>query len=66
MVQGKSLAIDIHARTKSDRRYAEKFADEVVEVAYETLEGDSTGKGLVIVGREGGTPSRSRSLPPLP
>ncbi|HEY0968258.1 MAG TPA: hypothetical protein VGD88_12780 [Opitutaceae bacterium] len=53
MVQGKSLAIDIHARTKSDRRYAEKFADEVVEVAYETLEGNSTGKGLVIVGVKG-------------
>ncbi len=53
VVQGKSLAIDIHARSKSDRRYAEKFADEVVEIAYETLEGDSTGRGLVIVGVKG-------------
>lgn len=53
MVQGRSLAIEIHARTKSDRRYAEKFADAVVEVAYETLEGESTGKGLVIVGVKG-------------
>jgi hypothetical protein len=52
VVKGKALSISIHARTKSDRRYAEKFADEVVEVAYETL-GDSTGKGLVIVGAEG-------------
>jgi len=40
------------ARTKADRAYAEKFADDVVEIAYETL-GDSTGKGLVIVGAEG-------------
>ncbi len=52
VVQGKSLSVSIHARTKADRRYAEKFADEVVEVAYETL-GDSTGKGLVIIGAEG-------------
>jgi hypothetical protein len=49
VVQGKPLSISIHARTKGDRRYAEKFADEVIEVAYETL-GDSTGKGLIIVG----------------
>src|SRR5687768_16475871 len=52
VVKGKPLSISIHARTKGDRRYAEKFADEVVEIAYETL-GDSTGRGLVIVGREG-------------
>lgn len=52
VVQGKPLSISIHARTKGDRRYAEKFSDEVVEVAYETL-GDSTGKGLVIVGAKG-------------
>jgi len=52
VVNGKKLSISIHARTKADRAYAEKFADEVVEIAYETI-GDSTGKGLVIVGREG-------------
>lgn len=52
VVNGRSLSISIHARTKADRRYAEKFADEVVEIAYETL-GDSTGKGLVIVGAKG-------------
>jgi hypothetical protein len=52
VVKGKPLSISIHARTKGDRRYAEKFADEVIEIAYETL-GDSTGRGLVIVGREG-------------
>lgn len=52
VVKGAPLSISIHARTKSDRRYAEKFAEEVVEVAYETLDG-STGKGLVIVGAEG-------------
>ncbi|MES1168105.1 MAG: hypothetical protein ABUL61_02935, partial [Oleiharenicola lentus] len=52
VVKGKPLSVSIHARTKSDRRYAEKFADEVVEIAYETM-GDTTGKGLVIMGREG-------------
>ncbi len=52
VVKGKSLAVSIHARTKGDRRYGEKFAEEVVEIAYETL-GDSTGRGLVIVGAEG-------------
>ena len=52
VVNGKKLSISIHARSKPDRAYAEKFADEVVEIAYETI-GDSTGKGLVIVGREG-------------
>jgi hypothetical protein len=52
VVQGKSLSVSIHARTKSDRRYGEKFANEVVQVAYETLN-DTTGKGLVIVGAEG-------------
>lgn len=52
VVKGKPISVSIHARTKGDRRYAEKFADEVVEIAYETL-GDSTGRGLVIVGAEG-------------
>ena len=52
VVKGKPLTVSIHARTKGDRRYAEKFADEVIEIAYETLE-DSTGKGLIIVGAKG-------------
>jgi hypothetical protein len=52
VVNGSPISVSIHARTKGDRRYAEKFADEVVEMAYETLE-DSTGKGLVIVGAKG-------------
>ena len=52
VVNGKKLSISIHARTPSDRGYAEKFAEEVVGIAYETL-GKSTGAGLVIVGREG-------------
>lgn len=52
VVNGKPLSISIHARTPGDRRYGEKFADEVVEVAYETL-GDTTGRGLVIVGAKG-------------
>ena len=52
VVNGQSLAVSIHARTKVDRRYGEKFAEEVVEIAYETL-GTSTGRGLVIVGADG-------------
>jgi hypothetical protein len=52
VVNGKSLSISIHARTKADRRYAENFAEDVVEIAYETL-GHSTGRGLVIVGAKG-------------
>lgn len=52
VVNGKPLSVSIHARTKGDRRYGEKFADEVVDVAYETL-GDTSFKGLVIVGANG-------------
>jgi hypothetical protein len=52
VVNGKPLSVAIHARTKADRRYAEKFAEDAVEIAYETL-GHSTGKGLVIVGAAG-------------
>ena len=52
VVNGKKLSISIWARTKSDRRYAEDFAEEVVGICYETL-GKSTGNGLVIIGREG-------------
>jgi hypothetical protein len=51
VVKGKSLAVSIRARTKSDRRYGEKFSDEVVQIAYETMN-DTTGKGLVIVGED--------------
>lgn len=50
-VNGDQLAVSIHARTKSDRRYAAKFAEEVVGVAYQTME-ETTGHGLVIVGRK--------------
>jgi hypothetical protein len=52
VVNGKKLSTAIYARTSSDRRYGEQFAEEVVGIAYETM-GDSTGKGLVIVGRDG-------------
>ena len=52
VVNGKKLSISIHARTPADRRYAEEFAEEVVAIAYETL-GDTTGAGLVVMGREG-------------
>ncbi len=53
VVRGEKIAISIHARTKSDRRYATEFAEEVVKVAFETMDNKSTGAGLVIVGREG-------------
>jgi hypothetical protein len=52
VVKGEPLSISIHARSKADRRYAERFAEEVIEVAYETL-GGSVGAGLVIMGKEG-------------
>jgi len=52
VVNGEHLSISIHARTKRDRRYAEKFAEEVVQIAYDTM-GNSTGAGLVIIGRNG-------------
>lgn len=52
VVNGKQLSLSIHARTASDRRYAEKFAEDVMETAYQTL-GKSTGSGLVVAGREG-------------
>src|SRR4051812_49811296 len=53
VVKGEKLSISIHARTNADRAYASKFAEEVVGIAYETMEGESTGAGLVIIGREG-------------
>jgi hypothetical protein len=43
------LTISVFARSKADRRYAEGFAEEVVDITYATL-GKSTGYGLVIVG----------------
>lgn len=52
VVSGKKLSVSIHARTDSDRRYGEKFAEEVLEIAYHTVP-DAKGRGLVIVGREG-------------
>jgi len=52
VVNGKQLAISIHARSKGDRRYAEEFAEGVVKVVYEGVT-DSTGKGLVIIGKKG-------------
>jgi hypothetical protein len=52
VVKGSALSVAVHARNKSDRRYGEKFAEDVVEVAYET-ETSSIGRGLVIVGSEG-------------
>lgn len=49
VVEGSDLSISIHARSKGDRRYAEKFGEEVVAVAYDTID-KSTGRGLIIVG----------------
>ena len=50
VVQGDNSAIFVHARSRGDRRYAENFAEDVVQVNYDAL-GKSTGRGLVIVGR---------------
>jgi hypothetical protein len=52
VVKGEKLSISILARTKADRRYAERFAEDVIEVIYPTLDG-SPGAGLVIIGEEG-------------
>lgn len=52
VIKGEKLSISILARTKADRRYAEKFAADVIEVVYATLE-PSPGAGLVIIGEEG-------------
>ncbi len=52
VVNGNQLAISIYARSKRDRRYAEDFAGEVVKVVYEGVT-ESTGKGLVIIGKKG-------------
>jgi len=52
VVNGKQLAISIHARSAKDRRYAEEFAEEVVKVVYESVTVE-TGKGLVIIGKKG-------------
>lgn len=51
VVEGDNSSISVHARSRGDRRYAEKFAEEVVQVTYDAL-GRSTGRGLVIVGRK--------------
>ena len=51
-VNGRQLAVSIYARSKRDRRYAEDFAEEVMKVVYESVT-ESTGKGLVIIGRKG-------------
>jgi len=52
VVNGQSLAVAIHARTGSDRRYGEAFAEGVVRVVGEAVT-ESTGKGLVIIGAKG-------------
>lgn len=52
-VRGQQLAISIHARTGGDRRYAQDFAEEVIRVICESYLTQSTGKGLVIIGKKG-------------
>ena len=52
IVRGQQLAVSIHARSRGDRRYAEAFSEEVMKVVYEGVT-ESTGKGLVIIGRKG-------------
>ena len=52
VVNGKSLAISVYARSRSDRRYGEQFAERVAKVVHEAVTTE-TGKGLVIVGARG-------------
>ena len=52
VVKGERLSISILARTRADRRYAETFAEDVMEVVYATVE-KSAGAGLVIIGEKG-------------
>ncbi|MBI2513374.1 MAG: hypothetical protein HYV96_15455 [Opitutae bacterium] len=52
VVKGEKISLAVYARTNSDRRYATDFAEEVLRVAFETMN-KSTGAGLVIVGRDG-------------
>ncbi len=52
VVSGETLSLSVHARSTRDRRYAERFGEEVLSVAYDTM-GHSTGRGLVIVGYKG-------------
>ncbi|MEI6106061.1 MAG: hypothetical protein WCR49_03515 [Opitutae bacterium] len=52
VAKGKQLSVSIHARSASDRRYAEAFSEEVMKVVYEGVT-ESPGKGLVIIGRKG-------------
>lgn len=51
VVNGRQLSIAIHARSGGDRRYAERFAEEVVAVVCEAVTPE-TGRGLVIIGRK--------------
>ncbi len=51
-IVGEAIPITIFARSGGDRRYATRFAHNVVEVAYDTLQG-SPGPGLVIIGQSG-------------
>lgn len=53
IVRGQQLSISIHARSDRDRRYAQGVAEEVLKVIYESGVTQSTGKGLVIIGRKG-------------
>ncbi|MBI2513381.1 MAG: hypothetical protein HYV96_15490 [Opitutae bacterium] len=53
VVRGQQLSVSIHARSGRDRSYGEEFAEEVLRVVWEAGVTDSTGKGLVIVGKKG-------------
>jgi hypothetical protein len=52
VVNGQSLSISIYARTKSDRRYGEQFAEGVARDIFGAVT-ENTGKGLVIIGAKG-------------
>ncbi len=46
------LAVSVFARTRGDRNYAVRFAEEVLDYTYQSING-SPGLGLVIVGEKG-------------
>lgn len=52
VVKGEKISISILARSRGDKSYAEKFAEDVIQVADAALE-KSPGAGLVIIGDKG-------------
>lgn len=52
VIEEEQLAVSVYARTNGDRKYAVRFAEEVLGYTFESLNEDP-GYGLVIVGEKG-------------